>query len=115
MEESENKGGKPKEIGYVRMADLPKRKHSKSILVLLLNTFVFIVEPIKRAGAGISDHPVNCLVLVKIGAADVFAVEFVVVVIYAGLAVRQRSLMLLFYVAHNNSLPSSTAETSLSP
>ena len=29
MEEAENKGGKSKEIGYARMAGLPKRKHSK--------------------------------------------------------------------------------------
>lgn len=29
MEEAENKGSKPKEIGYARMAGLPKREHSQ--------------------------------------------------------------------------------------
>ena len=28
MEATENKSGKPEEIGYARMAGLPKRKHS---------------------------------------------------------------------------------------
>ena len=32
MEEAKNKGGKPKEIGYARMAGLLKRKHSKRLL-----------------------------------------------------------------------------------
>ena len=32
MEEAKNKGGKPKEIGYARMAGLPKRKHSERLL-----------------------------------------------------------------------------------
>ena len=32
MEEAENKGGKPEEIGNARMAGLPKRKHSKRLL-----------------------------------------------------------------------------------
>lgn len=32
MEEAENKGGKPKEIGYARMAGLPKREHSERLL-----------------------------------------------------------------------------------
>ena len=29
MEDAKNKGGKPEEIGYARMAGLPKRKHSE--------------------------------------------------------------------------------------
>ena len=32
MEEAENKDGKPKEIGYARMASLPQRKHSQRLL-----------------------------------------------------------------------------------
>ena len=32
MEEAENKGSKPKEIGYARMAGLPKREHSERLL-----------------------------------------------------------------------------------
>ena len=32
MEVTENKGGKPEEIGYARLAGLPKRKHSQRLL-----------------------------------------------------------------------------------
>ena len=32
MEEAENKSGKPEEIGYARLAGLPKREHPKRIL-----------------------------------------------------------------------------------
>ena len=32
LEEAENKGGKPEEIGYARLVGLPKRKHSQRLL-----------------------------------------------------------------------------------
>ena len=32
MEKAENEGSKPKEIGYARMAGIPKRKHLKRLL-----------------------------------------------------------------------------------
>ena len=32
VEEAENKGGKPEEVGYARMEGLQKRKHSQGLL-----------------------------------------------------------------------------------
>lgn len=86
--------------------------------VLLLNTLVLVIKTVERTGAGVSEHPVNLLVLVEVGAADIFAVKFVVVVPDTRLTARLRLFVFFFVkvlITHSISLPSSTAETSLSP
>ena len=57
MEVTENKGGKPEEIGHARLAGLPKRKHSKRLLAV--------------AGSGILHHTITNERLARRGYYDI--------------------------------------------
>ena len=57
MEEAENKGGKPKEIGYARLAGLPKRNTRKGYWAI--------------AGSGILQHTITNERLARKGYYDI--------------------------------------------